>query len=281
MATITLERFRLITGLSDSAIGSQEAIQAICAGSGVARRITGREFGHAIEFAEQIDATDVLLRIYRHQLPDTGSVYIQGTGISGLVGELEYTAIDQDHIRIEDVSVASRVVNKGVVCIQATNQYHVAEGVVVIEPGPVAAVSEVRLRRMTAMASGSGDPFDDDSVALATDWYIDTSKPNWRGELEIYAATQVWKRVRGMINPVKQKARREAKITYFAGCALGVPDDLMTAIAAISKEIAQDPSGVFQSENYDYYSYQRADPAMIAKLPTSAISVLFSYRLGR
>lgn len=281
MAAITLEKFRLVSQLNDAALPREQAIQALIAGSGVARQVTGREFGHAIEFAEQIPTTDnVAITIFAHHLPESGTVYVRGTGVVALEGLLAYDVLDVNSIMISDVTLAEKVIQKGVVCVPCTKQARVVEGVAVLEPGPVAKVTEVRLR---SADYGNGDgPFPDGSIIDSSRWYIDTtSGPSWNGEIEIYGNSTVYKRVPGMINPVKQKARRESLTTFYSGCFLGLPDELAVAIASIAKEIAQDPSGSFQSENYDYYSYQRMDPSLVSKLPTSAIATLYSYRLGR
>ena len=280
MASITLDKFRLVTGLTDAVINRQSAMQAIASGSAAARLITGREFGHVIEYAEQVPTTtNVVISILSHKLPETGKVFIHGTGVAGLTGVLDYTVVDSDKIQIAGVTLSERIVNKGVVCVQTKAQFRVTEGVVVLERGPVAKVTEVRIRKGDHdLASG---PFDAASIIDSSKWYIDTASPCWNCELEVYGPTTVFTRRPGRINPVKHKSRRAAQVVFYSGCFTGIPDDLTTAIAAISKEIAQDPSGMFQSENYDYYSYQRMDPAMVAKLPTSAIATLFSYRLGR
>ena len=110
MAAITLSKFRLISQLSEEMLPREQAIQALCAGSGAARRIAGREFGHAIEYAEQISATaDVLIKIFRHRLPSSGKVLIGGTNIVALTGVLNYTTIDEDSIKIAAVTLADRI----------------------------------------------------------------------------------------------------------------------------------------------------------------------------
>ena len=276
MASITLAKFRLVSQLSTEMLSTESAIQALCSGTGVARRITGREFGHAIEFAEQITGTtDVKIQIYGHHLPSSGTVLVGGTGIAGLTGLLPYTVIDQNSIRIAGVTLATRV-TVGIVCPKITAMARVTDQVAVLSPGPIARVSQLRIRIGNMLVAGG--PFPDSTIAPTDSWYIDTSEPSWKGEVEIFTNTTLYKRVAGMINPVKQRSRREVQATFYSGCLLGIPEDLETAIATISAEIAKDPSGAFQSENYDYYSYQRMDPAMVAKLPTSAVATLFSYR---
>lgn len=279
MASITLAKFRLVTQLSDDVLPREQAIQAMCAGSWAARRITGREFGHSIEFAKQIPATnDVAIEIFGHKLPDSGKVLMGGTGVVALTGVLDYVSIDKDHIKVANVTLATQIAC-GVVCPQVIAQSRVIEQMAILQPGPVARVIEVRIRR-GSMLSGGG-PFPDSSIAPTTAWYASTASPSWNGELEVYGNTESFVRRPGMINPVKVRTKREIQAVYYAGCLLGMPDDLETAIASVGSELAKDPSGMFQSENYDYYSYQRMDPEMISKLPMSALATLYSYRRGR
>lgn len=275
MAAITISKFRLVTGASEATLSLDAAVQAVLMATSMANRLTGRYFGHAIESVAQ-DGSDVLLTVYGHGQQGTATVLILGTGVAELTGEVECTVVDAHTLRVAGVT-SDYIEGRGMIAMPMIRQSQVIQNMAIVAPGPVAMVKEVRAR---VAQVGSDGPFPLTSVMQTSDWYCDTRSPNLRGELEIYASTEVYRRVRGLINPVLQKVLRELEVTYYAGFASGMPDDLAGAIAAFAQVIASDPSGLFQSENFEDYSYQKMDPAMMRAMPTSAMSVILGYRMA-
>lgn len=277
MACVSLEKFRLITGLSETAMSSDKAIQAITTASALANRLTRRYIGGVIEYVRPNESnTAAILKVHSHGLPSTGKVFLSGIGTAGLNGVVSYTTVDEHQIQIAGV-ISAPTVEKGILCKQFKTRGRVFSGIAVMMPGPICFVEEVRTR----LSANVGAPFADGSEIIANDWYCDVSSPNMSCEIEIYRDVLVRRRVSGRINPVVDRSRSEIEATYYAGFAHGIPADLESAVCAIAQEVADDPSGRFQSENFEDYSYARADPEVVRKIPTSAIATLMNYRPTR
>lgn len=274
MASVSLDKFRSVSGLSDTAMSTDNAIQAITTASALANRLTRRYVGDVIEYVRPTSSnTKALIKVHGHKLPATGKVFLSGIGVPALTGVVSYTALNEHEIEIAGVANAPSV-ERGILCRQFKTRGRVFSGVAVMMPGPICFVEQIRNR----LSGVVGAPFQDGSEMNAEDWYCDVSSPNMSCEIEIYRDVLVRRRVANRINPVVDRAKAEIEATYYAGFANGIPADLETAICAIAKEVAMDPSGSFQSENFEDYSYQRADPEIVRKMPTSAISTLISYR---
>jgi hypothetical protein len=275
VAAVRLARFREISGLTADSMSDASAISALNAATAIANRIAGRNFGHAIEGVFQ-SGSAARLRINGHRLPNSGSVFIAGTGIATLDGEKSFTRVDENTISIASVTVPATYQN-GWIASQFVSRARVMDAVAVVNPGPIALVKEVRSR--AAAESGLG-PFPASMTLNVNDWYCDTRVPNLRCDVEVYKDTTVYRRYRGLINPVAQTVLREIEVTYYAGFTTGVPDDLQVAITAFAQAIDTDPDGGYGSESFEDYSYQRLEPATVRALPTSAISVVLGYRLS-
>ncbi len=108
----------------------------------------------------------------------------------------------------------------------------------------------------------------------------DVSGENWAGDLELVPGTakSQYKRVRGFINLIRQNNRKSVKVTYYAGCTMGPPPEVVNAIASLAKVLISNDGGDMQSESYDYYNYSRLSADELRMLPTSAVAILLSYR---
>lgn len=280
MSIIRVDQFRAITGVSSSVLSDDLVQSGIKAASAIANRVTGRYFGQVIDLVSA-DGSDAVITICGHGLPPTGKVFIQGTGIVALTGEVTYTAIDANKIRVAGVTVSTPVLRTGMIGANFKGKFKVLDSVVVLAPGPVCKVSEVRLR--TGVVDSSG-PFPDDSVLSTSAWYIDTTVPDLVGELEIYVNTAIYRRVPGFITPQRQKVTKEIQVSFYAGYVYGVPYDLQTAIAAMASELGSNGGvalvgGYVQSESFEDYSYSAGDVSELMNIPTSAIATLMRYQV--
>ena len=264
MAAITLNTFRLVTGLSIAEVSDVQAIWRIRQGSAIAARVCGRCFGHAIERIEESGA-DVRIKVYGHNLPATGKIWISGVGQTAIDGEQTYTVVDQDTLQVTGKSLAgdTAVTDRGRISVSMTCKSRAIGSEVDVYPGfPVRVVSVT----------------DTDGNVLAASLY------RLVGEvIELYAITQGYRRERRMIRPIKQASSLSAvDVVYYAGMLQSLPDDLTAAIATVGNQAsvvnAASGAGVFQSENHEDYSYQLMPWAEAAKLPTTAMATLASYR---
>lgn len=278
MSIILVDQFRAITGVSASVMSNELVSAGIKAASAMANRITGRFFGLAIDLVAA-DGADAIITSCGHGLPPTGKVYVQGTGITALNGELTYTVVDANRIRIAAVTVSAPVVRSGMIGVYFRSTYKVLDAVATLLPGPVCSVSEVRIRSGIA---GTDGPFPDESVLAESAWYMDTSVPNLDGELEVNANVGIYRRVPGLMNPVRQRVTKEIQVAFFAGYVYGVPFDLQAAIAGMASELGSGNAlvgGYVQSESFEDYSYSAGDIAALKNIPTSAIATLLRYQV--
>jgi hypothetical protein len=160
-------------------------------------------------------------------------------------------------------------------------KYKVLDSVATLAPGPICRVSEVRLR--TGIVDSNG-PFPDDSVMTTSQWHMDTTIPDLSCELEVYGNTAVFKRVPGLINPVRSRITKEIQVSFYAGYVYGVPYDLQAAIAAMASELGSSGGvtsvgGYIQSESFEDYSFSAGDAAELRNIPTSAIATLMRYQV--
>lgn len=272
MSFVRLDKFRLATGIDETQLPRDESLNLLAVASSIANRFCGRDFGLAIEYAVQ-DGSNVAISVPYHGLKESGSVYIQGTGVAGLTGEIPYTVVDQHTIRVASVTVAS-MVEKGVIARPCVAKARVIENVAIVSRGPIALVKEIRSRAL----SSDSTPFPSAGALPTSAWYCDTREPNLVGEIEVYQDTQMRRRVPGMIRPVLVTSLREIEVQYYAGFVFGVPEDLQSAVCAIARDLHKDPSGAFQQESIEDYSYSRLDPQLVRKVPTAAISTLMGYQ---
>jgi hypothetical protein len=272
MSFVRLDKFRLVTGIDESQLPRDSALQVLSVASSIANRFCGRDFGLAIEYVVQ-DGAYAAISVPWHGLKSSGSIYIQGAGISGLTGEVQYTTVDQHTIRVSGVTVSS-MVQSGLIARQRIARARVIENVAIVGNGPIAFIKEIRSRAL----SSDTTPFPEAGQLDSKDWYCDTREPNLAGEIEIYRDLQIRRRVPGMIRPVAVKSLREIEVTYYAGMVLGVPEDLQSAVCAIARDLQKDPSGAYQQESIEDYSYSRLDPQLVRKVPTSAIATLLGYQ---
>lgn len=278
MSIIRVDQFRTITGVTASVMSNETVSAAIKAASDMANRIAGRCFGLAIDLVSA-DGANAMITACGHGLPPTGSVYIQGTGIVALTGEVAYTAVDENRIRIAGVTVSSPVVHAGMIGVYFREKYKVLDSVATLAPGPVCSVSEVRIRSGIA---GTDGPFPDESVLNEASWYMDTDVPNLSCELEVNANVAIYRRVPGLMNPVRQRVTKEIQVAFFAGYVFGVPYDLQAAIAGMASELGSGNAligGYVQSESFEDYSYSAGDVASLRNIPTSAIATLLRYQV--
>ena len=274
MAAVRLDRFRLVTGTPESQLSSEAALMALRSASSLANQFCGRYFGDAIESINP-SGQNVLVSIPGHGYEPNGKVLLVGTSNAGLTGEVDYQVLDESTLLVPGVSIAQPI-QRGFAAKRIRSKLRVIDSLAVIAPGPVAMVKEVRMRSLDDFAG----PFPDSSILASSEWFCDTREPSLSGELEIYRNVLIRRRVPGMIQPVVQRAWKELEVTYYAGFIRGVPEDLQSAIAAIAKELAIDPSGAFQQESYEDYSYQRLDAHLLRQLPASAISTLVRYQVA-
>lgn len=273
MAAVKIARFRMTSQLDEAALTNEAAVLVVCAASSIAERISGRQFGLAIEIGVPETGATVITA-YNHGLAPAGTVLVGGSGLPDVDGVHEYVAIDANTIRLTTVE-AMIPFETGRIAVPSVARARVYDMVANIHPGPVAKVSEVRMR---AASTGGDGPFPTTAALGEDEWHCDTRTPNLSGEIEVYKNVTVQRRLRGMINPVSQKVMKEIEVSYFAGFPSSIPEDLATAISSVATTIATDPNGGFQSENFEDYSYQKVDPATLRAIPSSAISVILGYR---
>lgn len=277
MAAIRLEEFRLRTGITESQLARNLAVAKLSTASWIASNLASRTWGHAIESAVA-SGGDVHLKVYRHNLPASGKVWVSGLGVVGLTGAVSYTSLDVDTIRVASVTLASTIEGKGWLSPQFIVDESVLERMIRVTKTPVAAIEEIRLRDSDWASNGA---FPSGSIISSSDYYAPMDgQESWAGEIELSTAvrTTEYQRRPGMVKPVKVRSRRTARVVYYAGCVSGVPDDVADAIAAICKEMATDPLGAFASESYDYYSYSKLSAAEIRSYPIGAVATLLRYR---
>ena len=273
MAAVRLERFRLVSGLSESQLPSDQAMLALRSASVLANGFCGRHFGDVIE-SVHASGGNALVSIPGHGFAPSGTVLLLGTGNPELTGEVTYQVIDESTLSVAEVSIAQPI-TKGLAAKRIVSKSRVMDMIATIAPSPVAMVKEVRMRSV-----GQDDgPFPSSSLLVSSEWFCDTREPSLSGELEVYRNVLVRKRVPGMIQPVVQRSLKEIEVTYYAGFIRGIPEDLQTAICSIAKELATDSSGQFAQESYEDYSYQRMDPELLRRLPASALSTLARYQV--
>jgi hypothetical protein len=280
MAAIQLEHFRSITKISDAILSRSEAIAAIKGATAFANRLTGRCWGHAIESSVSDGDGGAKVQIFGHGLGIATKVRLSNTGSSLLNGIKTVTAIDADTLAIASCAIATSY-ETGWMQPQFIESTQVISDMVRLNPSPVTAIGEVRARVGALTSEGA---YPDTTIVDETDYFLDVDAQgmNWAGELELAPGVNSdrWKRVRGYMNPVKQRNKKSVRVTFYAGCANGVPDDVAVAIAGIAKTMSEDQTGEFNSENYDYYSYSRLSAEEIRKLPTSAVATLLRHRVA-
>jgi hypothetical protein len=280
MAAIQLEHFRSITKVSDSVLSRSEAIAAIKGATAFANRLTGRCWGHAIESSVSNGSGGAKVQVFGHGLGVATQVRLSNAGSSLLNGIKTVTAIDPDTLSIASCNI-SESYETGWMQPQFVTSTQAIGETVRLYPSPVVAIGEVRAR-VGALSSEGAYP--DTTIVDPTNYFLDVDGQgmNWGGELELApgVVSDRWKRVRGYMNPVKQRNKKTIRVTFYAGCTNGVPEDVAVAIAGIAKTMSEDQTGEFNSENYDYYSYSRLSAEEIRKLPTSAVATLLRYRVA-
>jgi hypothetical protein len=273
MAAVRLDRFRLISGLSESQLPSDLALLALRSASVLANRFCGRHFGDVVESISASGSNATIL-IPGHGFDPSGTMLLLGTQNPGLTGEVAYQVVDESTLSVAGVTT-TQPITKGFAAKRIVSKSRVMDMIATIAPSPVAMVKEVRMRSV-----GQDDgPFPSSSALVSSEWFCDTREPSLSGELEVYRNVLVRKRVPGMIQPVVQRSLKEIEVTYYAGFIRGIPEDLQTAICSIAKELATDSSGHFAQESYEDYSYQRMDPELLRRLPASALSTLARYQV--
>lgn len=279
MAAIRLEQFRSITGVSEEILSRSSAIAAIKAATSFANRLSGRCWGHAIESVVSDGSGGAKIQVYGHNSL-ASKVHLTGTGIAGLSGIKTVTKIDADTLGVASVAV-SESSETGWLQPQFISSNQVMGDTIRLQPSPVVAIDEVRARVGPLSTAGA---YPDSTIVDPTQYFLDTDAQgmNWAGELELAPGVNSvrYKRVRGYMSPIRQNDKKTVRVTYYAGCAAGVPEDVAMAIAGIAKTVAGDQTGEFQSENYDYYSYSRLSAEEIRMLPTSAVATLLRYRVA-
>lgn len=263
MAAITLSTFRLVTGLQVSDLPDLQAVWRIRSGSAVAARVCGRCFGHAIERIDE-SGSDVRIKVYGHGLPTTGKIWISGIGQAAIDGEQTYTVVDQDTLQVAGKGLVgdTAVVDRGRISVAMTCRSRVIGSEVDVYPGiPVSVVS---------VTDDQGDVLPSTLYRLVGD------------VVELYVDKRGYRREPRMIRPIRQASMSAVDIVYYAGMLQSLPDDLAGAIATIGNQTAAINAstgvGVFQSENHEDYSYQLMPWSEAAKLPTTAMATLSSYR---
>jgi hypothetical protein len=277
MSAILLDDFRQRSQTTEQTLPRTLAIAKIAAATAIANSLANRVFGHAIE-SISTDGSDVVIRVFRHGLSQSGKVYLTGTGAAGLTGAVSYTRIDADSIRVAGVTVAETIEGQGLLAVPRTIDLEIVSNMMRIKPGPVAAIEDIRIRSTSWEELGA---FPDSAIVPTNEYLLAKDGPNcWSGEVEFSRAlsTVVMERRPGYIRPVRSRIRRIARANYYAGVVDVMPDDLIDAISAFAKGLATDPLADKASESYEYYSYSRLTADEQKKLPTSAIATILRYR---
>lgn len=277
MSAILLDDFRQRSQTTEQTLPRTLAIAKLGAATAIANSLANRIFGHAIE-SIATDGSSVVIRVFRHGLPQSGKVYLTGTGAAGLTGAVSYTRIDADSIRVAGITVTETIEGRGQLAVPRTMDLEIVSNVMRIKPGPVAGIEDIRLRVNAWEELGA---FPDSSIVPATDYLLASDGPIcWSGEIEFSRSlsTVQMERRPGYIRPVRSRIRRIARVSYYAGVVEIMPDDLIEAIAAFAKVLATDPLADKASESYEYYSYSRLTADEQKKLPTSAIATVLRYR---
>jgi hypothetical protein len=271
---MTLDEFRIATQLGEDDLSRDRAVQAMASASGLVNGLTQRYFGHAIEWAKTVNGETHVL-VYRHGLPPTGKVFIGGN--TPISGEQDYTVVDRDTIKLDDVTLNAGVnVTHVRMAVLKTYECRVISGQAVLPEGPIASVSEVR-RRLAVV----GNPATGESVLSATEWYFSgvPGNPVLDGILEVSGSVMTMRRKRGYILPVRDSITTDLRVDCFVGYAEAVPFDLVEATCKIGRTLVIDiAGGQFQSESFEDYSYSRLDPSLVMQLPTSALGVVMRFR---
>lgn len=274
MCLMTLDEFRIATQLGEDDLSRDRAVQAMASASGLVNGLTQRYFGHAIEWAKTVNGETHVL-VYRHGLPPTGKVFIGGN--TPISGEQDYTVVDRDTIKLDDVTLNAGVnVTHVRMAVLKTYECRVISGQAVLPEGPIASVSEVR-RRLAVV----GNPATGESVLSATEWYFSgvPGNPVLDGILEVSGSVMTMRRKRGYILPVRDSITTDLRVDCFVGYAESVPFDLVEATCKIGRTLVIDiAGGQFQSESFEDYSYSRLDPSLVMQLPTSALGVVMRFR---
>jgi hypothetical protein len=276
LAAIRLADFRTITGLKTGTLSDPKAALLIRVATSFANRLSNRIWGHAIEDIST-SGNGVVVKMYGHGLADAGRILLTGTGVAGLTDAVAYTRVDADSISVTPITLPNSYAVRGFACVHQIREFSVREQSITIDPGPVASVVELRMRSADV---GDESPFGTASIVEPSLYFVSQDGMDSEIELSAKVTTQRYVRVRGYIQRQAARAKRSARVEYFAGSVSGVPEDVMLAIAGIAVALSKDQTGEFASENYDYYSYSRLSAAELAALPTSAVSTLLRYRRG-
>ncbi|XZE35406.1 hypothetical protein SH501x_000897 [Pirellulaceae bacterium SH501] len=281
MAAVRLSAFRLITGLTVDVLPDDKAILALRSATAIVNRMTGKYIGHVVEsvtaLAGEVAGTGAVLKVYGHGLPESGTVFVQRTGIAGLDAEVEFLRIDEDRIAVLGTFTISAPVLKGLLFVQKSAQTSVSGCIARVSPGPIAKIIDIRERT----GERANVQFPEESILDESAYACDFENQSLTTKIEVYERVGRLLRVPGRIRPIKDRRLAELQVNYYAGFPIGIPDDMMVALSAFAKTIAQDPTGSMQSENFEDYSYSMATAEIVRQLPTSAISVIMRYRTGR
>jgi hypothetical protein len=296
--------------MSVDVLPDDKAIQALRSATAIVNRITGKYIGHVIEEITTFDAETslaslsgdaqsqlvlgidggdafstyemdlgegVVIKVYGHGLPESGTVFIQRTGVSGLDGEVDFIRVDDNRIAVFGTFTVVTPVTKGLLFVRKTAQTSVVGCVARVAPGPVAKIIDIRER----CGERGGGQFPEEFILDESAYACDFENQSLTTRIEVYERVGRLLRIPGRIRPIKDRRLSELQVNYYAGFPGGVPDDMQVALAAFAKTIAADPTGSMQSENFEDYSYSTATAEIIRQLPTSAISVIMRYRTGR
>lgn len=277
MAATSIATYRLMTGI-DATIQADESVGVFLgAASAMITGITGRQLGHYVESLTASGA-DTVATIYGHMLDGSGEAWLFGDGINQKVS---YEWIDRNRIRLVGYNAPTNVVAAHLFP-QVTGDFAVMSGRIRVATPPIYSVEDVRID-IEWDTQSQATPFSDETIVDPNSYYVaKEARAIFTEEIELKYGLACHDfsmvRVPGYVRAVRRRTRRIARVKYYAGL-LAIPEDMLIAIAATAKQVATDPTGEFQSESYDYYSYSRRSLSELRDYPLSVLGTLTRYRV--
>ena len=277
MASISIADYRAVNSIavadqSDASVGA-----FLGAASALVHGITGRQFGHYVE-SIAADGGDLLFTVYGHMMGDSGFLWISGSGNDALSGKYAYQYVDDNTLRVVGAVLPVGVTNCRIFP-RFTGDFDIMESRVRLEKTPVYLVEEVRVDGDWDVRYSDSEPFGDEKILPVGEYYVpQESRSIFNSEVQfrLGCIRSPRVRVRGFVGATRKQSRRIARVTYYSG-TLSVPSDLVLSIAVVGKQLSIDPTGEFQSESYDYYSYSRRSLSELKDYPISTIATLNRY----